>query len=192
MDISCWFSYFLRCQKIWMWASQACRNFFRYRMTIWSVMKMFSRQFSIKRTSFPGHTIFIGGPNLFCQKSSFQYLKKKNPLHEWENLTKKCYREWFLHCQPWINHCLALQATSSIPIHHSKPHSILNNKILSTSHGTKDKDNFLMLIFHLIEFRGALGLNQPELFESSENMKQTRLDIRMTRPTLPDSANPGF
>ena len=33
---------------------------------------------------------------------------------------------------------------------------------------------------------------QPELFESSENMKQTRLDIRVTRPTLPDSANPGF
>ena len=54
--------------------------------------------------------------------------------------------------------------------------------------------------------RGALGsgqnlglvgsgrdeIFQPELFESSENMKQTRLDIRVTRPTLPDSANPGF
>ena len=33
---------------------------------------------------------------------------------------------------------------------------------------------------------------QPELFESSENMKKIRLDIRMMRPTLPDSANPGF
>ena len=56
------------------------------------------------------------------------------------------------------------------------------------------------------KIRGALGsgqnlglvgsgrdeIFQPELFESSENMKQTRLDIRVTRPTLPDSANPGF
>ena len=39
---------------------------------------------------------------------------------------------------------------------------------------------------------GRVEIFQPELFESSENMKQTRLDIRMTRPTLPDSANPGF
>ena len=68
------------------------------------------------------------------------------------------------------------------------------------------RNNFWNLPFWSIANRGALGsvkisgrdgsgrdeIFQPELFESSENMKKTRLDIRMTRPTLPDSSNPGF
>ena len=51
-------------------------------------MKMFSRQFPIKRTNSRGHTTIIEGPNLFCQKSSFQPPQKmasfklaKNKIH---------------------------------------------------------------------------------------------------------------
>ena len=40
-------------------------------------MKMFSRQFSIKRTNSRGHTTIIEAPNLFCQKSS-SHVPKKN------------------------------------------------------------------------------------------------------------------
>ena len=40
-------------------------------------MKMFSRQFPIKRTNSRGHTTIIEGPNLFCQKSSFHSPQKK-------------------------------------------------------------------------------------------------------------------
>ena len=39
-------------------------------------MKMFSRQFPIKRTDSRAHTTIIEGPNLFCQKSSFHSPQK--------------------------------------------------------------------------------------------------------------------
>ena len=39
-------------------------------------MKIFSRQFPIKRTNSRGHTTIIEGPNLFGPKSSFHVLKK--------------------------------------------------------------------------------------------------------------------
>ena len=43
-------------------------------------MKMFSRQFPIKRTNSRDHTTIIEGPNLFGPKSSFHSLKKTPPL----------------------------------------------------------------------------------------------------------------
>ena len=43
-------------------------------------MKMFSRQFHIKRTNSRGHTTSIEGPNLFCQKSSSHVPKKRLPF----------------------------------------------------------------------------------------------------------------
>ena len=44
------------------------------------IMKMFCRQFPIKRTNFRSHTTIIEGPNLFGPKSSFHVLKKTLPL----------------------------------------------------------------------------------------------------------------
>ena len=38
---------------------------------------MFSKQFPIKRTNSHGHTTITAGANLFCQKSSFHFPKKK-------------------------------------------------------------------------------------------------------------------
>ena len=61
---------------IWIWTSQARRNFSRRRMSIWYIMKMFSRKFPIKRTNSRTHTTIIEGPNLFGPKSSFHFPKK--------------------------------------------------------------------------------------------------------------------
>ena len=83
-------------------------------------MKMFSRQFPIKRTNSRGHTTIIEGPNLFCQKSSFHCLKKdtsfklakiksmlfeifqlaKNQIHDfWDFLSLQRIRFMFLSLQ---------------------------------------------------------------------------------------------
>ena len=43
-------------------------------------MKMFSRQFPIKRTNSRDHTTIIEGPNLFGPKSSSHVPKKRLPL----------------------------------------------------------------------------------------------------------------
>ena len=63
-------------------------------------MKMFSRQFPIKRTNSRVHTTIIEGPNLFCQKSSFHSPKKRPPLNvlsneisPWKDLQKCDVRE---------------------------------------------------------------------------------------------------
>ena len=45
-------------------------------------MKMFSRQFPIKRTNSRGHMTIIEGPNLFGPKSSSHVPKKTLPLKE--------------------------------------------------------------------------------------------------------------
>ena len=61
---------------------------------------MFSRQFSIKRTSSRGHTTIIEGPNQFCQKSSFHLPKKTPPLKKafWMSATiGELYWEWFTY-----------------------------------------------------------------------------------------------
>ena len=45
-------------------------------------MKIFSRQFPIKRTNSRGHTTIIEGLNLFGPKSSFHVLKKNASFNE--------------------------------------------------------------------------------------------------------------
>ena len=45
-------------------------------------MKMFSKQFPIKRTNSHGHTTITAGSNLFCQKSSFHFPKKTTSFKE--------------------------------------------------------------------------------------------------------------
>ena len=54
-------------------------------------MKMFSKQFPIKRTNSHGRTTITTGSNLFCQKSSFHFPKKKTSFKSqtrifWQNL----------------------------------------------------------------------------------------------------------
>ena len=50
-------------------------------------MKMFSKQFPIKRTNFHGHTTNTTGSNLFCQKSSFHSPPQKRlPLKNSKNM----------------------------------------------------------------------------------------------------------
>ena len=44
------------------------KNFSRRRMTVWLVMKMFTKKFPIKHTNSRGHTAIVEEPNLFCKK----------------------------------------------------------------------------------------------------------------------------